>query len=199
MTMPRLIIREASNEMDRHVAYSDFVQELRSAKRDGVTGQQLVELSLSQAQSGDNILQCNITPAPNYQIEGVGVSGNPGYNYGGTPNDYTASYNPWFRVQGADSASWIHDSETKLSLIAMISEAARNELIEKLMEYSLLHRCNIPMRDILNLSRNYSNTLEHLGMHLGATIYLDSIRRNQAAISGITGANIGILLDIIDS
>ena len=197
--MPRLIIREASNEMDRHVAYSDFIEELRAAKRDGVATKQLVEISLNLAQSGDNTLNCNVTPAPNYQIEGVGVLGNPGYNYSGNSTDYSASYNPWFRVQGTDSASWIHDKETKLALIAMISEAARNQLIEKLMEYSLVHRCNIPMRDILNLSRNYSNTLEHLGMHLGATITLDNIRQNEPAISGITGVNIGVLLQIIDS
>lgn len=197
--MPRLVIRDGSNDMDRYVAYGGFIQELRDARRNGAAVQQLVELSLTQAQSGDNVFQCNVTPAPNYQIEGVGVLGNPGYNYSGNPVDYSVSYNPWFRVQGTDSASWIHDRETKLSVIAMISEAARNELIEKLMEYSLVHQCNIPMRDILNLSRNYANTLEHLGMHLGATITLDSIRQNRAAISGITGADLGVLFGIIDN
>jgi hypothetical protein len=193
--MPRLIIRSNSNEMDKKVAYGGFIDELRSDKTGGVATAQTVTLDIDEFQP--NAFQCSVTPSPNYQIAGIGVVGSPGYNYSGVSSDYSISYSPWMKVSNTNSVSWIHDRETKLAVIAIISEAARNELIEKLMEYSLVHGVALPMRDILNLSRNYSATLNHLGKALGATITIAEIKGAKVAIAGITSADIDTLLDIV--
>lgn len=191
----RLTIRTDSNNMDKRVAYENFIGSLRQARQNNVVIINQIELDLG---ANINTLICDITPSPNYQITTHNNIGNFNYNYTGVNSDYTESYDPWQRIMATNTNQWPNERNNKLAVVCIIAEAARNQLIEMFMLRSLLENVPAPMRRILTMCRNYSNICQAVGINMGDTITINMIRNNTNTITQIVQEDVTELLAFFD-